>query len=84
MNLETSRLPSENRVDLAIGRLRVANLQKEENAMTYIPTQTGFMQLQDSARLLREVFPHYPELQPCNPVPVLEATAAASAASVYL
>jgi hypothetical protein len=55
--------------------------------MTYIPTQTGFMQLQDSARLLREVFPNYPELQPCNPVPVLEATAAASAASaasVYL
>jgi len=40
--------------------------------MTYIPTQTGFMQLRDSARLLHVVFPNYPELQPCHPVPVLE------------
>ena len=32
--------------------------------MTYRPTQAGFMQLQDSARLLRVVFPNYPELQP--------------------
>jgi hypothetical protein len=31
------------------------------------------MQLQDSARLLRAVFPNYPELRPCNPVPGLEA-----------
>lgn len=46
--------------------------------MTYIPTQAGFMQLQDSARLLRAVFPNYPELQPCNPVPVLEVAAAGS------
>jgi hypothetical protein len=51
--------------------------------MTYIPTQAGFMQLQDSARLLRAVFPNYPELQPCNPVPVLEVAAVASAAPVY-
>ena len=43
--------------------------------MTYIPTQAGFMQLQDSARLLRAVFPNYPELQPCNPMPVLEVAA---------
>jgi hypothetical protein len=41
--------------------------------MTYIPTQTGFMPLEDSARLLRAVFPNYPELLPCNPMPVLEA-----------
>lgn len=52
--------------------------------MTYIPTQAGFMRLQDSARLLRTVFPNYPELQPCNPVPVLEiASADPSAASVH-
>ena len=51
--------------------------------MTYLPTQAGFMQLQDSALLLRVVFPNYPELQPCYPVPVLEVAAAPSAASVY-
>jgi hypothetical protein len=50
--------------------------------MTYLPTQAGFMQLQDSAQLLRTVFPNYPELQPCNPVPVLEVAAAPSAAPV--
>ena len=50
--------------------------------MTYIPTQAGFMQLQDSARLLHAVFPNYPELQPCNAVPVLEIAAAASAAPI--
>ena len=41
------------------------------------------MQLQDSARLLHAIFPNYPELQPCNPVPALEVAAAPSAASVY-
>ncbi len=50
--------------------------------MTYIPTQAGFMQLQDSARLLRAVFPNYPELQPCNPLPVLEVAPAAAAAPI--
>ena len=50
--------------------------------MTCIPTQAGFMQLQDSERLLRAIFPNYPQLQPCNPVPALEVVAAASAASV--
>ena len=43
--------------------------------MTYIPTQTGFMTLEDSARLLRTFFPNYPELLACNPIPVLEAAA---------
>jgi hypothetical protein len=51
--------------------------------MTYIPTQAGFMRLQDSERLLHAVFPNYPELQPCNPVPVLEVGAAPSVAWVY-
>jgi hypothetical protein len=50
--------------------------------MTYVPTQTGFMQLQDSARLLRAVFPNYPGLQPCNPVPQLEIAAPPPAAPV--
>jgi len=48
--------------------------------MTYVLTQAGFMQLQDSPQLLRKVFPNYLELQPCNPVPVLEVPAAPSAA----
>jgi hypothetical protein len=50
--------------------------------MTYIPTQAGFMQLQDSALLLRAVFPNYPEIRPCNPMPVLEVAAAPFAAPV--
>jgi len=40
--------------------------------MTYIPTEKGFMQLEDSAKLLRLVFPNYPNLQPCHPLPRLE------------
>ena len=40
--------------------------------MTYIPTQTGFMSLQDSERLLRAIFPNYPSLQPCHRTPSLE------------
>ena len=40
--------------------------------MTYIPTQTGFMRLEDSATLLRAIFPNYPNLQPCHPAPCLE------------
>ena len=51
--------------------------------MTYVPTQTGFMNLQDSAQLLRAVFPNYPELEPCNPVPVLEAAAVGLAGPTY-
>jgi hypothetical protein len=40
--------------------------------MTFIPTQTGFMRLEDSARLLRAIFPNYPSLEPHHPAPVLE------------
>jgi len=39
--------------------------------MTYVPKQAGFRELQDSAGFLRVVFPNYPELQPCNPVPAV-------------
>jgi hypothetical protein len=41
--------------------------------MTFIPTQTGFMRLDDSAKLLRAIFPNYPCLEPHYPVPVLES-----------
>lgn len=40
--------------------------------MTFIPTQTGFMRLEDSEKLLRAIFPNYPSLQPGYPVPALE------------
>jgi hypothetical protein len=40
--------------------------------MTFIPTQTGFMRLENSARLLRAIFPNYSSLEPHYPAPVLE------------
>jgi hypothetical protein len=40
--------------------------------MTFIPTQTGFMRLEDSARLLRAIFPDYPSLEPHYPAPAPE------------
>ncbi len=42
--------------------------------MTYIPTETGFMRLEDSENLLRFIFPNYPSLEPCHPGPRLEPT----------
>jgi hypothetical protein len=41
--------------------------------MRFIPTQTGFMRLQDSEQLLRAIFPNYPSLEPCRSAPSLEA-----------
>ena len=40
--------------------------------MTFIPTQTGFMRLEDSDKLLRAIFPNYPSLEPCHSAPRLE------------
>ena len=40
--------------------------------MTFIPTQTGFMRLEDSEKLLRAIFPNYPSLEPRYPAPRLE------------
>ena len=40
--------------------------------MRFIPTQTGFMRLQDSETLLRAIFPNYPSLEPCHSTPRLE------------
>ncbi|HME37071.1 MAG TPA: hypothetical protein VKF84_17695 [Candidatus Sulfotelmatobacter sp.] len=41
--------------------------------MTFIPTQNGFMRLEDSEKLLRAIFPNYPSLEPCHAAPDLEA-----------
>ena len=43
--------------------------------MTFTPTQSGFMRLEDSEKLLRAIFPNYPELEPRYPAPSLEAIA---------
>jgi hypothetical protein len=47
--------------------------------MTYIPTKTGFMRLEDSEKLLRAIFPNYPNLEPRYPAPALEPIPQASA-----
>jgi len=44
--------------------------------MTYIPNYVGMVSTEDSRRILRAIFPNYPELKPCNPVPALEPIAA--------
>ncbi|MFZ0863464.1 MAG: hypothetical protein WCA27_04740 [Candidatus Sulfotelmatobacter sp.] len=48
--------------------------------MTFIPTQNGFMRLEDCEKLLHAIFPNYPSLQPCCPAPRLEPTDEGSAA----
>ena len=47
-------------------------LKKGVLSMTYIPTQSGFMNLEDSEKLLRAIFPNYPTLEPCHRPPSLE------------
>jgi len=47
--------------------------------MTYIPTQSGFMNLEDSGKLLRAIFPNYPSLEPRYPAPPLEPVSQNSA-----
>jgi hypothetical protein len=47
--------------------------------MTFIPTQNGFMRLEDSEKLLGAIFPNYPRLEPCCPAPRLEPTDQGSA-----
>jgi hypothetical protein len=47
--------------------------------MAYIPTQTGFMRLEDSEELLRLIFPNYPSLEPSHTRPRLEPTDRGSA-----
>ena len=40
--------------------------------MRFIPTQTGFVRLEDSEKLLRAIFPNYPGLVPYHSAPRLE------------
>jgi hypothetical protein len=47
--------------------------------MTFIPTQTGLMRVEDSEELIRAIFPKYPSLKPRHPAPLLEPMAHASA-----
>ncbi len=46
--------------------------------MTYIPSESGFMSLEDSDKLLRTIFPEYPSLEPCHCPPSLEPILAAA------
>ena len=47
-------------------------LKKGVLSMTYIPTQSGFMNLEDSEKLLHAIFPNYPSLEPRYSAPALE------------
>jgi len=47
--------------------------------MTLISTQTGFMRLEDSEKLLRAIFPNYPSLEPRYAPPALEPISQGSA-----
>jgi hypothetical protein len=38
----------------------------------FTPTQSGYMRLEDSEKLLHIIFPNWPCLQPCRPAPRLE------------
>jgi len=43
--------------------------------MTYIPNKVGMVSVEDSQRILRAIFPNYPDLMPCNGIPILEPIA---------
>ncbi len=49
--------------------------QRLVKTMTYIPNNVGMISIEDSRRILRAIFPSYPELKPCNPAPSLEPVA---------
>jgi len=40
--------------------------------MTYTSAKNGFICVEDSAKLLRAIFPNYPTLIPCHPAPPLD------------
>lgn len=46
--------------------------------MTYIPKHVGMVSIEDSRRILRAIFPNYPELTPCCSAPILEPIALSS------
>lgn len=39
--------------------------------VTIVPNADGWCSLEDSAKLLRAIFPRYPELKPQNPAPAI-------------
>lgn len=43
--------------------------------MTYTANKVGMVSVEDARRILRAIFPNYPELRPCNAVPTLEPIA---------
>lgn len=43
--------------------------------MTYAPNRVGMVSTEDSRRILRAIFPNYPDLTPCHPAPSLEPVA---------
>jgi hypothetical protein len=44
-------------------------------AMTYTPNKVGLISIEDARRILRTIFPNYPELKPYNPAPTLKPIA---------
>ena len=44
----------------------------EVKDMTYIPNRSGMVSIEDARRILRAIFPNYPDLNPCHPAPILE------------
>jgi hypothetical protein len=69
----------EREVDAQCSHVQAKTVEQGALSMTYIPTQTGFMYLEDSEKLLRAIFPNYPNLEPCYPAPALEPISQASA-----
>lgn len=49
----------------------------------YVPSQTGLMAIHDSARLLRAIFPNYPDLRERHAAPVLVPMAAPAPAPAH-
>ena len=43
--------------------------------MTYVPNKIGMVSTEDARRILRAIFPNYPDLMPCKAVPALEPIA---------
>jgi len=55
--------------------IAIRNGDREVKTMTYIPNNAGMLSIEDSRRILRAIFPNYPDLTPCYPAPTLEPVA---------
>jgi len=56
----------------ALGPANALCMAEEVRVMTYIPNHVGMVSIEDARRILRAIFPDYPELTPCRPAPTLE------------